>query len=108
MTSTYPGLAPNIGDPARTQLAVSAAVNRINSGRINVTAALTLNTSSTSTVLNDNRINAQSYIALMPLSANAATVHGSIWYAAPSIGTVTLHHASNAATDLHYGVLIIG
>lgn len=108
MSTTYPGLQPAMGDPQRHLQRVAEVINRINSGRINVTALLTLNSSATSTALNDNRITAQSFIQLMPLSASAATALAGVWFGVASNGTVTVHHGSSAATDMNFEVLIIG
>jgi hypothetical protein len=87
---------------------LAETINRINGGKFNAVATLTLTPNATSTTLSDSRIGGQSYIDLCPTTASAATAKPSIYIDTQLKGTAVVHHASSAATDQTFNVLIIG
>lgn len=98
----------------RRQLAF--ATNQIMRGKVNATADVTLNASATATIFQDQRLGYYSAVTpAMAMTASGATALSSgIWFdtftpgsgkTAPSI---TIHHASNSASDQKIRFLIIG
>jgi len=104
MASNYPQLSPQ-GDDARR---IASVVNLAMQGKLNATALVTLTPAAASTVLSDRRIGPDSFLGLMPLSASAAASLATTFVASRAAGSATLAHASDAATDRHFGILIIG
>lgn len=95
------------GDPALRKTA--DAVRGAMQGKLNCVLDVTLRASQTTTVVTDSRIGPFSYIEPMALtaSASAAKVAG-IWCNPTVAGSVTLNHASNAATDQNLRLIVIG
>ena len=88
---------------------IVGAVNRQNSGRMNVTLeTFTLTANAATSTLTDARISAQSFIAFMPQTANAAAALGGLFVTNRLKGSATINHANNAQTDRTFTVLIIG
>lgn len=105
---------PPVGRDASTQI-LGDKVNRLLRGEINCTQnSVTLRASQTTTTLKDPRIQANSFIDAMPLTANAATAKSSIWYSnfvaanATTPGSCTINHASSANVDQTFNFLIVG
>jgi len=77
-------------------------------GKLNVTGEVTLAANEATTVYQDPRIGAESYIALMPLTANAAADYAAgIYFSSQDEGTVTINHTNDADTDKDFRVLIM-
>jgi hypothetical protein len=84
-------------------------VNRINGGKINATLDVTLAASATSTVVTDPRLSPFSFVAWCPLTANASLAErAGIWVSQLGKGSMILSHASAAAADQNFRMLIIG
>jgi hypothetical protein len=88
--------------------AVKAAVNLIMQGKLNATGTVTLTANSATTVLQDPRLSASSFIGFMAQTANAAAALGGLYVTAQGGGTATLNHANNAQSDKTFTYLIIG
>lgn len=96
---------------------LAKTVNRILQGKINCHLDVTLNASSTSTIIKDSRIGANSVIspAMALTSAGATAIAAGIYVAISSIlpalntipGQATITHASNASTTQTIRFLII-
>ena len=107
------GIAPP-GDPGGTVeslrnwgLQVNALLRALLAGKSNMTGECTLTPSATSTVVQDARIGEGSMIFFMPQTASARGL------APPQVtaqkpGEMTIGHASNAATDLVFGYVVLG
>lgn len=101
--------APFEADETRHRRRLGDFAARANQGKINVTLDVTLRASQTTTVVQDPRISNVSHITWMPMTASASTAEKAGIWASPSVaGTVTLNHASNAATDQTFRLAILG
>lgn len=107
-----PQIPPVPGDNTGVgwEVAVADRVNRLLSGKMNVSdvTTVTLTAGATETTLVDGRIGFFSHISLEPITASAATAKSSLWYEVSADGSATLHHASDAATDQHFSYAILG
>lgn len=90
----------------RRQLA--RTVNLAQAGKLNAMLDVTLGASVTSTTVTDARISALSFIQWMPLTASALTAFPNLRVSSQTKGSAVLSHASNAATDQNFRLLIIG
>lgn len=96
---------PNMGGTPRE---VSEVVNNLVEGKINSTGAFQLTASSTTTVINDLRVNPSSVILWTPQSSNAAQELTHLYLSSIGKQTFTITHRSNSHTDdilFHYAVL---
>lgn len=73
----------------------------------NATTIRLLNGAATTTML-DARLSAFSVIVFMPMTANAAAIHASIWVDSQGKGNCVIHHTNTANTDQTFGVGILG
>lgn len=115
MTAGVPVGHPPLARDAEPQI-LADRINRVSRGEINCThLGVTLRASQTTTTLNDSRIQTNSYIDLMPLTANAAAAKvAGIWFsnfvASNSLapGSCTINHASSSNIDQTFTAIIIG
>lgn len=84
------------------------AVNQAIKGKLNALADLTFRANQTTTVLTNERVGVDSYINLMPTTANARTALNTSYVSARTNGTATFTHASASASDAVFVALIIG
>jgi hypothetical protein len=87
---------------------IAAGVANALGGKLNATASVTLTASATATTLTDARIGPTTHLAFSPLTASAATAAAGLYVSAQRKGVATLTHASNAAADQTFRVLMIG
>lgn len=104
----FPGVSQLLPNEKEHRSELAAAINRINRGKLNCTIDITLNVSTTSTILVDARIGKTSYVDFMPQTASAATAKQSIYITNRGNGSLTVNHASNAATDQTFTCVILG
>lgn len=102
----FPGLPTAGGEPRQ----VAAVVNRLNLGKLNCTGAATLAANQPATLVSDPRAGGDSFIAFMPVTANAAAevAGGAMYVSGRTRGAFTLAHANNALADRSFVYLIIG
>lgn len=86
---------------------VSEKVNGLLIGELNNGYVLELDVDSTTTEIFDARLDILRIPLVVPLSASAAAVMGSLWVE-PQNGKLTLHHDSSTATDRTVGVVFFG
>lgn len=102
---------PSVQTTARDERAhreqIARAVNNAMRGHLNCTLQLTLDAGVTTTTITDERISAQTFLGLMPTTANAAAAVATT-YVVPSNGAAVVHHANNAQTDRVFVVSLIG
>ena len=93
---------------ALRQLAETA--NSLRDGKINTRGEITLRASQTTTTLTDTRIGPNSFIALFPLTANAAGKVATTYVSARATteGQATITHASSADADQDFMYVILG
>lgn len=108
MANNYSGAPLFIGNSVLHRRKLAEVINRILGGAVNVTGSVTLTHDATSTTLVDSRINAFSFVTLMPLTANAVTALASVYYSGQTAGQVLINHASSANTDQSFRYLVIG
>ena len=91
------------GDPRL----VAEIVNRTIDGGLNSTGSVTLQTSSSTTTVNDARASENSVVLFMPKSSNAASELTSLFVSARTNGSFTITHNSSG-TSRQYEYIIIG
>lgn len=86
-----------------------AWMQEANQGRINNTGVVTLQANASSTVVRDARVGVDSFIGLMPRTANAANEqgNGTVYVICDKQG-FTIAHANNAQTDRTFTYSILG
>jgi len=87
---------------------VSLAVNGLIDGKANTARMVTLSTGELSTEIVDDRIRAQTVVALSPLTASAAAMILAGVSVTTTVGRATLFHAKSAIADLRFGVTLLG
>ena len=89
---------------------ISEVVNRILSGKMNVTVDVILTPNASATTVIDSRLSSTTTISFCPLTANAAAelAAGTLWIGERRTGVVVINHANNAQTDRHFDCTIIG
>jgi len=104
--SRYRSLPDTGGQPRE----VAEVVNGILRGKLNATFETTLTANAGTTSVTHPLLTGTSFIAFMPLTANAATEFGAgtIYASAQGKGTMTITHVNNAQTDRTFRVLVIG
>lgn len=102
----YRGL-PSAGGDERQ---VAEVVNRSLQGKLNATFEITLTANVASTDIAHPLLSGVSFIAFMPLTANAATEFGAgtLRVSAQGKETATITHANNANADRTFRLLVIG
>ena len=101
----FPGLPPNADSRQ-----IVAVVNRVNLGKLNCTGTVTLLAGQSITTVTDHRAAAESFVAFMPLSSNAAAEQGagSMYVSNRTTGSFSITHANNAQVDRIFGYAVIG
>lgn len=89
-------------------LEAAGAINRHNSGKMNVTIDVTLRASQTTTTVTDARISDTCAICLSPKTSNAAAAVGTTYISSQTSGSAVITHANNAQTDKTFRLAILG
>jgi hypothetical protein len=117
---SHPGFPGVRNDPGSNQpheqrehlREIARALNRINQGKLNCVLHLTLRANQATTVLEDARLSAFSYLGFDPLTANAAAelAAGTMYVLAANRrnGQHTVTHANAVSTDREYFVGVFG
>lgn len=89
---------------------VTRVVNNIMRGKTNNKSTVTLNASSTSTVVTDVNVGGDSIIVFMPTTANAALefTNGGMYVSSTGDQTFTITHVNNAQVDRTFDYVVIG
>lgn len=93
--TNFPGLKA-LGD---TFDRISLVVNQLLLGKMNNSLAVTLRASQTTTTVTDDRINTTSYFVFDARTASAKLAAYGAYVSSVGNGTMTITHASAAATD---------
>lgn len=97
---------PSVNEDGSSEPREAARVIRnLVDGKLNARDDYELSGSGTTTVINDARITAESWLGFMALDANASNV-GAHWWSNQTDGQVTINHANNATGS--FRLLIIG
>ena len=78
---------------------VAEVVNNLVEGKSNNTGSITLNSSGTTTTLNNERIGYDSVIILMPKSANSASETDHTYVSSKTIGSCVITHRNHVHSD---------
>ena len=111
MATGYPGVGSppaGGGDIPGWLRRMWVVLSQMQQGKLNAVGSVTLTASATTTAISDARINAESWIGLMPKTANAAGALATTYVSSRSDGTATLAHASTTTTDRGFDFCIIG
>lgn len=111
MTITpYPVAPETDANEAEHRRKLAKIINSVRGGKMNAVTTLTLAASVASTTITDKRLTPQSFIGLMPQTANAATALATTYVPASTMlnGTAVIQHANNAQTDRTFTLAIIG
>ncbi|HZS83825.1 MAG TPA: hypothetical protein VFA50_13200 [Stellaceae bacterium] len=96
-------------DAAAHRRKLAQAINRINSGKVNCTLAVTLQAGATATTVQDPRIGPASFLLWMPQTASAsAAERAGIYVTGRAKGSAVLNHAASGATDQIMTLVILG
>ena len=104
MTRMYRKLPFQGGEPRQ----VAEIVNNLVEGKMNCTGSITLETSGTTTTLNNERIGYDSVIILMPKSANAAGETDHTYVSSKAVGSCVITHRNHGHSDCEWDYVIIG
>jgi len=111
-SSFYPGVALDSPDEKKHRRELARVANRVNQGKFNAVADLTLTANAATTTLTDPRLTVDSFVQFDPTTATAATeLYGATMYALTANrtnGSWVITHANNAVTTRTFKVLIIG
>ncbi len=104
---SYPVPLPDLPNERhhRIMLARSAAL-AMQGKTNNVIQEVTLAASTTQTTVEHPLLGYFSYIALMPVTSNASTTD--YWFSDMTMGSVVIHHDSDASTTRTFRVLVVG
>jgi hypothetical protein len=117
MSGNSPGFSgvPETGaDEKEHRRRLAKGINGLLAGKMNAVTTVTLAAGVATTTLTDARITINSFIGLMPTTANAATALATTYISnrmssnGNVAGNATITHANNAQTDRTFTVLIIG
>jgi hypothetical protein len=105
----YPLVPETMPNEVEHRRQLAQGVNGARQGKMNAVTQVTLTPSSTTTTLTDSRIGATTGIFFSPLTLNAVTAQASgLRVTSKKNGQATLTHASAAAVDQTFDVLLIG
>jgi len=96
-------LPNNLSDERTLRIALEQIVRTI----WNTTGTVTLNASTTTTVIANNKVNPNSAISLTPMTANAAAGLATTWVV-PGNGQFVINHASATTANRTYTYSISG
>jgi hypothetical protein len=105
----YPLVPETLANDVEHRRKLAQSVNLAMQGKLNAVVQVTLTPSSTTTTLIDSRIGASTGIFFSPLTNDAVTASISgLHVSSQKNGQATLTHASAAAVDQTFNVLLIG
>lgn len=95
-------------NPVDHRRRLADAIALLLQGKMNATSEITLTAGATSTTITDPRIGPSTFLGFSPLSASAAAAQGALYVSSQQNGQATLTHASNAAADQTFRLLLVG
>lgn len=87
---------------------IADRINKMLTGKLNVTYSLTLTPNAGTTTVTDARIGPFNALLLQPKTANAAAALATTYVSSQGTGTATFMHTNNAQTDKSFNLVIIG
>jgi hypothetical protein len=105
----YPLAPETLSNDVEHRRKIAQTANLAMQGKLNAVTQVTLTPNSTTTTLTDARIGAQTGIFFSALTNDAVTASLSgLYVSSQKKGQATLTHASSAAVDQTFNVLLIG
>jgi hypothetical protein len=86
---------------------IESAIQLIMNGKLNVTGTVTLSANQTTTTVTDTRAGSNSFIYLMPTTANAGGELG-WWISARDKQEFTVTHANDSRSDRTFTYIVLG
>ncbi len=86
----------------------ATAIRQLAEGRSNAVGSVTLTANDTSTVVTAQNCGPDSFVYLMPKTANAAAALATTYIATIAAGTFTVTHANTADADKEFGFICLG
>lgn len=110
MPFSYPTAPENVSLDENYIRKLVRVVNQIMRGKTNNTGEVTLDTTTTATVVADINVGAESFISFMPTTANAAleVSSGSMYVSTVGDQTFTVTHDSNTTADRTFIYTVVG
>lgn len=105
---SYTPVPQVLSDEKEHRRKLATAINALQQGRLNALTEVTLTANSATTTLTDSRLSVDSFIGLMPTTANAAGALSTTYIDGQNKGTAIIHHANNAQMDRTFTILVIG
>lgn len=104
----YPSL-PEAMEVTKSSLGkLARACNRLLAGKLNSVLDVTLTAGAASTIIQDDRIGADSHLDFRALTAHAAAISASIYITDRGQGMATVNHTNTAEIDQDFTVSITG
>lgn len=109
-TSAGTRLAPSgfIPDEKQHRRLIAQWMREAHQGHLANTGTVTLGTSTAATSVVDFRVGPNSFIGLMPTTANAASAIAATYISSRSAEGFTIAHASNATNDRTFVYCVLG
>ena len=107
-TRRYQQVTPSHDDQRKWLAQIALVLNGAMQGKLNNTGTVTLTAGVTTTTLSDPRIGPNSYIGLMPKTANAAGAIATTYVSAQTEGSATLTHANAVSVDRTFTYMVVG
>lgn len=79
-----------------------------NQGHLQCVGNVTLAASTVSTTVADSRIGINSFVGLMPMTANALSAGPTVWVSTIGTGTFSLTHGNSASVDKTFRYCLLG
>jgi hypothetical protein len=97
-----------LNDATKHRQNISTWARQVNQGKIPVTGNLTLAANATTTTVTDPRVGINSFIGLVPTTANGASAMPTVWVSSFGKQTFTLTHSNTASVDKSFRYCVIG
>ena len=108
----FPGVPGYLPDAQAWLRKMASVVNNLLIGKLNVGGTVTLTANVASTTLTDARLTSESFVGLVPTTANAAAEigNGTMYISETNRvnGAATITHANNAQADRTFRYAILG
>lgn len=107
-TNPHPSVAPFVEDEREHRRQLSTVLANAMQGKLNNTGSSTLNSGAVSTTVSDARCGPNSFIGLMPTSANAGIDLTPYSIRSRTNGSFVITHVSTSTSDCTFVYAILG
>ncbi|SAL39231.1 hypothetical protein AWB69_03871 [Caballeronia udeis] len=95
-------------DEVKHRQKISEWAKEVNQGHIKNVGNVTLAASTSTTFVSDARVGAQSFVKLMPMTANALSAIPTVYVSSTGRENFTLTHGNSASTDKTFRYCVLG